>query len=104
MLAEKRYVIPYSLYAQKRHQHVTQGGAVVAFMVQLEVRVEGRWQPVVRYDCAHGFAHRDRYNRKGEQRKDDLEMDFEQALTFADEDLDEHWAAYRDRFLKGAFP
>lgn len=103
-MAEKQYVIPYSLDAQKRHHHEIQSGSVVAFMVQLEVRVQGTWQTVVRYDCAHGFAHCDRYNRKGEQRKEDLEMSFEDALTFADEDLDERWAGYRDRFLKGVFP
>jgi len=101
---EKRYVIPYSLDAQKRHHHTTEEGRVVSFMVQLEVLVGGEWKPAVRYDCAHGYAHRDRYNLKGEQRKETLPMSFEEALTYADEDLDEHWAIYRERFLRGEFP
>jgi hypothetical protein len=73
-------------------------------MVQLEVLIEGQWHPVIRYDCAHGYAHCDRYNRKGEQRKDELGMSYAEALTFADEDIDEHWEEYKDRFLKGEFP
>lgn len=103
-MPEKRYVLPYSADAQKRHHHRTEQGRVVAFMVQLEVRVAGEWRPVVRYDCAHGFAHRDRYNWEGRQLKDALAMGFDAALTFADEDLDDHWPAYRRRFLEGGYP
>ena len=44
-------------------------------MVQLEVEVEnGAWTPVVRYDCPHNFAHRDRYNLKGDSDKEELAL------------------------------
>ena len=33
-----------------------------------------------------------------------IQLDYAQALTFADEDLDENWEIYRQRFLKGEFP
>lgn len=32
---------------------------VTEFVVQLECFIEGKWIPIVRYDTAHGFAHRD---------------------------------------------
>ncbi len=48
-MPEKRYLIPYSLAAQKRHHHKTQRGKVVRFMVQLEVLLQGEWKPVIRY-------------------------------------------------------
>jgi hypothetical protein len=35
-------------------------GVVHSFVVQLECLWEGEWKPVVRYDTAHGFAHRDK--------------------------------------------
>ena len=73
-------------------------------MVQLEVLVHGEWQPVIRYDCAHGYAHRDRFNLQGEQLKDELRMSYAEALTFGDDDLDDHWASYREHFLQGGFP
>lgn len=103
-MAKKRYLIPYSLDAQKRHHHETQRGKVIRFMVQLEVFVQGTWKPVVRYDCAHGYAHCDRFNLRGEQRKESLPMSYAEALSFADDDLDDHWEEYRERFLRGEFP
>jgi hypothetical protein len=40
-------------------------GQVLKFLVQLEIREQGKWNPVVRYDTAHGFAHRDTYRQMG---------------------------------------
>lgn len=34
-------------------------GRVLGFVVQLECLFNDEWYPVVRYDTAHGFAHRD---------------------------------------------
>jgi len=50
-------------------------------MVQLEVKVEGVWKEVIRYDCAHAYAHRDTYNLLGKQEKENLHLRFEDALT-----------------------
>ena len=77
---------------------------MVAFVVHLEVRVEDAWKPAIRYDCAHGFSHRDRYNMAGTQRREALALPFDEALSFADEDLNESWQSYRARFLAGEFP
>ncbi|MGH7963283.1 MAG: DUF7718 family protein [Candidatus Binatia bacterium] len=87
--------------ARKRHYHERQHGVVRAFTVQLEVLVDGLWRPVVRYDSAHGFAHRDRYFLDGRSTKTALHIDFDEALTFADEDLRENWEDYKIRFLGG---
>lgn len=65
-------------------------GKVIRFMVQLEVLVQGEWKPVVRYDCAHDYAHCDRFNLQGDQRKEDLKMSCADALSFADDDIDDH--------------
>ena len=35
-------------------------GEVLVFVVQLECLFSGKWTPVIRYDTAHGFAHRDK--------------------------------------------
>ncbi len=43
--------------------------------------------PVVRYDTAHDFAHRDLYTKDGKQVKTPLGMDFNQARTFAQQDI-----------------
>jgi hypothetical protein len=103
-LAERLYIVPYSRYARKRHYHKTERGRVVHFVVQLEAEVEGEWKPVVRYDCSHKFIHRDSYNLSGRQRKEELDLSYEEALTFADEDIDENWEEYQSAFLLGGYP
>jgi hypothetical protein len=99
----KRFTYRYSLDARKRERFVKEKGKIVEFMVQLEIRVGDRWQEAIRYDCAHGFVHCDRYNLKGEQEKQMLNWTLDEALTQAEEDLDDHWNIYRERFLKGGY-
>lgn len=83
-----------------RAQYRVTRGRVSRFMVQLEVLAEDQWQPVVRYDTAHRFAHRDLYRLGGQVIKTDLKMTFEEALSYALRDLRDNWESYRNRFLK----
>lgn len=72
---------------------------VLRFLVQLECRFNGKWVPVVRYDTAHDFAHRDLLHPSGESAKTRLNVrDFGEALTFALRDLNENWLNYRRRY------
>jgi len=104
-LAEKEYLIHLGEGARKRHYHKTDKGQVITFMVQLEVEVEeGVWKPVIRFDCAHDFAHRDRYNLKGDHDKEELVLDYAESLDLADKDINDNWDIYRERFLRGEFP
>ncbi len=74
---------------------------VTGFLVQLEVWLRGEWRAAVRYDTAHGFAHRDLLHADGRVDKLPLPIqDFNEALTFAERDLDENWMAYRARFVQ----
>jgi len=52
--------------ARKRHYHLSEAGEIEQFMVQLEVKIGDEWREVVRYDCAHEYAHKDCYNIEGE--------------------------------------
>ena len=38
---------------------ITRNGQVEDFAVVLMGWISGKWECVTRYDCAHGFAHRD---------------------------------------------
>lgn len=74
-------------------------GRVLRFVVQLECRFNGGWSPVVRYDTAHGFAHRDLLYPSGTAEKTELAArDYNEALTFAIQDLVENWKEYRRRY------
>ena len=88
-MSQVEYVLPLGENARKRHWHVTDRGRVAAFVVQLEVFLDGKWHPVVRYDNAHGFSHIDVYHRAGDSRKESLPLSFAEALTLADTDIEE---------------
>jgi hypothetical protein len=79
---------------------VTEGGRVVLVMVQLEALVDDAWHPVVRYDDAHGMLHRDVMDPAGRETKKPLPLpDRESFLAYAEQDLDDRWEWYLDRFL-----
>lgn len=103
-MPEKTYTRTLGEEARKRYYHKTDKGKVIDFVVQLEVEVQGEWRPVIRYDCAHAYAHIDRYNLQGEREKEELQLSFAEALTLADEDIDLHWESYKEKFLKGGYP
>jgi hypothetical protein len=92
---EKRYLILLDIDARKRHFHMLEGGKIVQFMVQLEVKTGEIWKEVVRYDCAHDYVHKDCFNMKGKQRKMRLSLEYQEALTFADGDINQNWQTYR---------
>ncbi len=82
-----------------RHLHIRGKGKIVFFRVQYETKVNYTWYPVVRYDTAHGFAHRDLLNIKGSVKKTPLfNQDYNDALTFVENDLKSNWEYYKERF------
>ena len=83
-----------------RHFHETRRGKVVAFVVQLEVELQGAWVPVVRYDLAHGRAHIDLHETPSRKTKRFLDLAPAEALTEADTDLMENWEQYQAEFLR----
>jgi hypothetical protein len=78
----------------------TDHGEVTALhVVQYETLVEGEWQPVARYDTAHGFFHLDLYTMRRSMKYRTEVEDLNQALTFAIDDLKTNWRVYKQRFL-----
>lgn len=100
-MAEKQYLEQLSPDDRLRYRIITEKGAVVRFTVQYEAYIGGRWHPIVRYDTAHGFAHRDLLHPDGTQEKTALSViDFKQALSYAKSDLKAHWEDYKKAFLE----
>ena len=96
------YIIRIGPSDRYRHLHVNERGKIVFFRIQYETKVGEQWHPVVRYDTAHGFAHRDLMNLNGTVVKTPLfNQDFNDALTFAESDLKANWIHYKKRFIRG---
>jgi hypothetical protein len=78
----------------------TERGKVISIMVQYEAMIDRSWYEIVRYDCAHGFLHRDLIwpNRTEKQA---LTIDnLGAALQYAEQDIADRWRWYRERFRK----
>lgn len=94
-------VILLSSTDRKRHVHKTDRGDVLSFTVQFETLVVDKWLPVVRYDTAHGFAHKDILHCDGREEKIGLgSMSLKEALVLADRDINENWQQYKQYFLE----
>ncbi|MDZ7699083.1 MAG: hypothetical protein U5R49_19850 [Deltaproteobacteria bacterium] len=99
-MKRKEYVYILSDTDRKRHIHTRDGKKITDFMVQYEVLIQGKWLPVVRYDTAHGYAHKDIINPDGSKQKVILgEYGYEEALTIADLDVNQNWQAYKSRYM-----
>ena len=102
-MKETEFLIQLGPTDRFREQHTRIDKRIVHFIVQYETLWQEKCLPVVRYDTAHGFAHRDLYDIQGGTMKTPLfVLDYNQALTFAESDLKVNWQIYRERFLKGA--
>lgn len=96
------YVIRIGPNDRYRHLHIKERGKILFFRVQYETKINDVWYPVVRYDTAHGFAHRDVMSMKGSMKKTPLfKQDYNDALTFAEYDLKSNWRYYKRMFFEG---
>jgi hypothetical protein len=98
-VSEVEYVVELSPGNRLRERFVKHKGKILEFIVQFEVWIEGKWQPVVRYDTAHGFAHRDELRPDGMETKTPLYFpSYNDALTFAEHDIKMNWKWYEERY------
>lgn len=73
-------------------------GQVVKFAVQYLALFED-WEPVVRYDMAHGAPHRDVLHPNGEKDTRSVQgYDLEEVFEFAIRDVERNWQDYRERY------
>ena len=76
-------------------------GVIVKFVTQLECLIDMKWTAVIRYDTAHDFAHCDKLHPYKATEKMVLRtQDYNEALTYAMDDLQDNWQRYRRRYEK----
>jgi len=77
-------------------------GIILEFVVQYEALISDQWQPIVRYDTAHGFAHKDVMKVDGQKIKQPLFFEtYNLSLTYATIDLKVNWKKYKEGFDRG---
>ena len=77
-------------------------GRVRDVVIQYETKIKDKWHPVVRYDCSHGFFHRDLLSPKGDKIKQPISINnLDDALTYAEQDIKDRWEWYKEKFKRG---
>jgi len=100
-MKEVGFIVMLTACDRYRHQHTRIKGRVIKFTVQYETKIDQKWFPVVRFDTAHGFAHRDLLDVRGVKKKTPVfAKDFNEALIFAEADIKSNWKMYKERFIR----
>jgi hypothetical protein len=64
----------------------TEKGRVSDLVVQYESCIREKWFPIIRYDCSHGFFHRDVLSPNGDKEKQTIPIvSLEDALNYAEQ-------------------
>src|SRR5688500_6897824 len=82
--------------ASLRCRYKRRGSRILEYTVQLEIRQGRLWQPVVRFDNAHGFCHRDEIHADGTQTKTPTFVgDANETFTRAVKEVQTNWETHR---------
>jgi hypothetical protein len=91
--------------ARMRCHYKRKGKSILQYTVQLELLHEGVWKPIVRYDNAHGFCHRDTVHPDGSQEKTPIFIGTaNDTFTWAIKEAQGNWEAHVKRFLEEVRP
>jgi hypothetical protein len=99
-IVERKWIYPVQHdEAQIRCRLIRRGRHILDYTVQLELWREGNWYPIVRFDNAHGFCHRDTIHPDGSQDKvaiyrGDANTNFTEAVEY----LRDNWPMERERY------
>ena len=75
-------------------------GQVKKFVIQYEIFVRGEWAAVTRFDTFHNAVHRDLILPDVTiSKKWYLQLNFDEGLTFAYNDIETNWKKYREWYL-----
>jgi hypothetical protein len=101
MAREVGFVVKFSPTDRYRRRHLSSKGRILKFVAQYETKIGGKWYPVVRYDTAHGYFHKDlmHFNQQSEKIRLE-EKGFNDALNSAEKDIKANWQKYKDHFIR----
>jgi len=95
----KRFKVVLSDNDEARVSFDLEKGQVIEFVVQYLAMIGVKWQPIVRFDTAHGRPHVDISHPDGSQETRMFPFyDYSSALTYAINYIQEHWESWRERY------
>lgn len=93
--------LDYHRLNRLRVRLITENGELIDVMYQYESSINNKWIAIVRYDCAHGFFHRDIMMPNGFKEKKSIEIgSLKNASEFAKQDIKKRWEWYKEKYIK----
>ena len=75
-------------------------GQVIKFVIQYEILIRSEWVAVTSFATFHDAVHRDLISPDGAvTKKWYLQLNFDEGLTFAYNDIEANWERYREWYL-----
>lgn len=76
-------------------------GKILGFTVQYESFIKDKWHPIIRYDTAHGFPHKDVMHPDGFVAKQPIYFaNYNLAFTQAIQDIKILWPWYKESYKR----
>lgn len=76
-------------------------GELIDVVYPYEAFINNNWIAIVRYDCSHGFFHKDVMLPNGNKENHEISIeDLKTASKYAEQDLKDRWEWYKERFTK----
>jgi hypothetical protein len=79
---------------------VVRRGQVTDFAIVYFTLIGGRPRQVVRYDCKHGFAHKDSLYERSPRKEAMPRMPLKRLFNLALDDVEENWKEYKRKYVK----
>jgi hypothetical protein len=99
------YLDPEKRQNRYRPYHAWEGKRIMAFRLQYEALIAGKWYAILRYDTAHGQPHKDTLHPDGSETKEWFTVySNAEVLTIGQRDSMENWPAYRAVFEREMKP
>ena len=100
-MKEKEFIRYIADTDRIRQKIYLEKGKVNKFVVQYESFLQDIWQPIIRYDTAHGYFHKDILYPDGSKVQRNIEcFTLNDALTFAEQDIIRNWTRYKDNYIE----
>jgi len=78
---KRKYRYPLSLDDELVVEMEVEKSKIVDFKVMYNTIIEGKEHQIVRYDCAHGYAHKDILYEKPKRKETMADIEYDNCLT-----------------------
>lgn len=97
---KRTYKYPLSLEDELMVEIEIEKAKVVDFKVMYNTIIAGKEHQVVRYDCSHGYAHKDILYQKPKRKEEMARLEYDKLLDLAKDDITSNWEEYKKKYLK----